>query len=151
MWKMGIPLCCLYAGATTAGDLVSCVRMVTYVNRSYSGESGFITELACILRLVVIFLVEIMDVFQVCDKGRGGGCCPPKTRRADQCRTCLQLYAIGVVMAKSQDLIELVSNFIGVAVVSQCDELVASVFKIPCPDPAFYKVRGHNHYNSKYK
>jgi hypothetical protein len=34
----------------------------------------------------------------------------------------------------------LISDFIGISVVYQCDELLASVIKLPNPSPGFYKV-----------
>jgi hypothetical protein len=89
--------------------------MIDYVEHSYHGDKSLGGKIAAYMRVSVVVLVEIMNIFQ--------------------------LYAIASVMAGSTDLVSLVSNFIGVAVVCQCDELVASVFRIPCPDPDFYQVR----------
>lgn len=115
VWKMGIPLCCLFAGATAAGDLLSTLRSFEYVEEYHRGDKSLGGKIAYSMRLSVALLVELMNL--------------------------CQLYAIASVMAGSTDLVSLVSDFIGVAVVCQCDELVASVLRIPCPDPDFYQVR----------
>lgn len=46
-----------------------------------------------------------------------------------------QLLCVGVVMEKSVGLLDLISNFIGVAIVLQVDELLASYLKIKDIEP----------------
>lgn len=46
-----------------------------------------------------------------------------------------QLLCVGVVMGKSVGLLDLISNFIGVAIVLQVDELLASYLKIKDIEP----------------
>ena len=47
----------------------------------------------------------------------------------------LQLLCVGTVMGKSVNLLDLISNFIGVAIVLQVDELLASYIQIKDIDP----------------
>lgn len=47
----------------------------------------------------------------------------------------MQLLCIGVVMGKSEDLLDLISNFVGVAIVLQIDEFLAGYIRIKDIDP----------------
>jgi hypothetical protein len=55
----------------------------------------------------------------------------------------LQLLCVGTVMGKSVSLLDLISNFIGVAIVLQVDELLASYIKIKDIDPHLLKKSWH--------
>lgn len=104
-WSLiyAVPLCCVYAGATTKATVLDTWALIT------SGH-----KIDRIFSFVVSIAISAVEL--------------------------LQINVVGLAIAQASDTLDLVSNFISVAVANQCDELLAGVIKIPCPDPAFYDI-----------
>ena len=96
-WYAGMPLCCLYAGATLAETftLAGLVLEKKRAKTTCHQQIMFLALFACI---------EFMYVFSI--------------------------YIIALIMMESTDLKSLISDFIGISVVLQCDALLAQVIKI---------------------
>lgn len=111
-WVIGCVFCSLYGAASIREDYCSSKSVLEFAGKNKTGSKGPTWYLS---NDKIIFLMYFID--------------------------CLATLAMCGIMASSEDLKDLVSNFIGIAVVFQCDELLASVLKIPCPEPDLYKTK----------
>jgi hypothetical protein len=109
VWTYGIPLCCLYAGATIVEDYHGAAFLLWNSRKSEKESTRIIGQVATIL----LALLASFGIYIVAS----------------------------IMVASSNDLNNLIANFISVGAVLQCDELLANVLKIENPVPDFYKMR----------